>query len=550
MDEGHYATELILRETENEIKQMYLRAQIETQKKLDDYLSRFAVKDAIKREQLKKGEITQKDYARWRKGQMCIGQRWQEMVDTLTQDYVHADKIAMSIVNGHLPEAYALNHNYATFQVEKDSLVDTSYTLYDRHTVERLVRDNPDLLPQPDINVAKDERWNRTHIKNEITQGVLQGEDLRKVSKRLQRVTGMDQSAAIRNARTAMTGAQNAGRVDSYRRAQNMGIELEQEWLATLDGRTRHSHRQMDGKRAKVGEKFPNGCKYPGDPDGPPWEVYNCRCTLVAAVKGIDQSNAPRFSRLGDTSYEEWKKEHEKFEVGISTPQSQIGRATTVKEIDSFMNGQGWFQHGTANLGGCSLEGAKSIASSYQQVFEKYPQLVGKFDAPDAQPVGMGANTYAWCYIRNGGKVQVNPWHYGGWDSLVKQYESDVISGWHPAGTTAESIVIHEIGHAVDGLLAKEGVLGGVTASGEYRYASSSLKNTIMKRAAKIDPDVQTAMMWDMKWGVESSVSRYATKNPQEWFAECFAEYITSANPRVVATEFGKELEKLLRRLT
>ena len=61
-----------------------------------------------------------------------------------------------------------------------------------------------------------------------------------------------------------------------------------------LDIRTRHSHRQLDGERREVGEKFSNGCRYPGDPQTPHAEVCNCRCTLVAAVDGVDQSKADR----------------------------------------------------------------------------------------------------------------------------------------------------------------------------------------------------------------------------------------------------------------
>ncbi len=561
MDIGHYETELILRETEREIRSVYLRAQTEAQKKWEEYQRKFAIKDEIKRNALKRGEITQEQYAYWRKGQICIGERWREMVDTLTQDYVNADKLAMSVVQGHMPEVYALNHNYATFLVEKGSKIDTSYSLYDRQTVERLIRDNPDLLPAPRVDIPKDKRWNRTHIKNELMQGILQGEDLKKVAKRLQNVTDMDYRSAMRNARTMMTGAQNAGRVEAYCRAERMGINLGQQWLATLDGRTRHSHRQMDGEVIGVntGEVFSNGCRYPGDYRGPAREVYNCRCTLVPALKNLDQSNAPRNSKLGEMTYDEWKREHEKFKVDIPGVQGQIGRATTVEQINSIMNGQGWFRTNSAgiqsmaDLTGCDLESAKSIASSYQQVFDRYPQLVGKFDAPDASPRGMKDNTYAWCYIKSNGKVQVNPNKYSNWSTVVARYERDVASGWHPYGTTAESIVTHEIGHGIDGLLAREGILGGYTSSGEYRYASSSLKTTIMRRAAKLDQDIADEMEID-RWLKDNAtvmhhVSGYAAKDAQEWFAECFAEYITSADPRTIAREFGKELEKLLGRL-
>lgn len=307
-DIAHKETDKIIEKAEKKIHKVYSRAEKETKKKLDEYLAAFERKDEAKRLQLAQGLITQEEYAKWRTGQICIGKRWREMLDTLATDLTNADKLAMSVANGYMPEVYALNHNYATFQVEKGSLVDTSYTLYDKQTVERLVKGDPKLLPKARVDIPKDKRWNRRHIKDEITQGILQGEDLRKISKRLKNVTDMDNRAAIRNARTIMTGAENAGRVDSYKRAQDLGIELEQEWLATLDGRTRHSHRQLDGERRPVGKKFSNGCRFPGDPDGDPSEVYNCRCTLIAAVKGVDTSDAERFSRLEDMSYDKWKK--------------------------------------------------------------------------------------------------------------------------------------------------------------------------------------------------------------------------------------------------
>ena len=589
MDIGHYETELILRETEADVARVYRQATDEVEKKLEEYLRKFKVKDQIKREQLKAGEITKAEYDYWRTGQIAIGKRWTEMKDTLAQDLHNANNLARSIVQGHMPEVYAVNHNYATFQVEKDSLVDTSYTLYDRQTVERLIRDQPDLLPPPGqrmkerIAAGKDIAWQRGHIQSVMTQSILQGESIPHIAQRIARTMGeSNRKSTVRYARTATTGAENAGRVDAYKRAEDMGIELEQEWLATLDSRTRDSHRDMDGESVKVGETFSNGCRYPGDPRGPAAEIWNCRCTLVSRVEGVNQSNAPRNSKLGDMTYDEWKHEHDKFEAEVPTLQSQIGSATTIQQVNDIMNGQGWFRsyektisdgapyydrdqmkwvypshketiQSIADLAGCDLESAKSIAASYQQVFDKYPKLAGKLDAPDAQPVGMSNNTYAWCYIKTNGKVEVNPTFYNSWDRVVNSYTRDVGTNWHPYGTTAESIVTHEIGHAIDGLLAREGVLGGVTASGEYRYASSSLKTTIMKRAAKLDPDLADLMRMDKQWGgseaVSTYVSRYASKNPQEWFAECFAEYITSADPRVVASEFGKELERLVDKL-
>lgn len=301
---------------EKKLKAVYLRAQSETQAKMEDYLRRFAVKDAIKQEQVKQGKITRAEYIEWREGQIAVGKLWQDKVDALAADYTNANRIAVGMLRNSMAGVFAENHNYAAYQLEHDTMLDLSFSLYDQNTVRNLVMNNPDVLPLPSVDIPKDQRWNRQKINSVITQAVLQGDSIPKIAQNLRKVADMNYKAAVRNARTSMTAAQNAGRVESYKHAKSMGIDLEQEWLATLDGRTRHSHRQLDGEKITVAKdkwhpaKFSNGCRYPGDPLGPPWEIYNCRCTLVAAVKGVDQSNAPRNSKLGGMSYEEWKNGH------------------------------------------------------------------------------------------------------------------------------------------------------------------------------------------------------------------------------------------------
>ena len=559
MDEGHKLTDKKLEKLIRKLDKVYSQAAKETEEKLNDYMRRFKVKDAIKQRQVKAGEISHEEWINWRVGQIAVGQRWEEMRDTLAEDLTHVDEIATQMVGESMHEVYALNHNFGTFEAEKGSLVDTSYTLYDRQTVERLVKGNPTLLKAPSLDINKDYRWNAQNFQSAITQSILQGEDIRKTAKRVALgTTKKDRNAAVRNARTATTNAENAGRCDSYERAEKMGIKLKQVWLAALDGRTRDSHRKLDGEKISVGEKFSNGLRFPGDPQGAAHEVWNCRCTLIAEVDGVNYNLADdtqRNSKLGGMSYEEWKaaKTPKQFIVDVQPEQLTIGTAKTVDDVNKYMNEQGWYASGKVDLTGCDIDSAKSIASAYQQVFDKFPNLKGRIDAPDAKPVGMNKNTYAWCYTRTGGKVQVNPDVYNNWQKVVDSYNRDVLNGFHPKGTTAESIVTHEVGHAIDGLLARGGVLGGYTKSGEFRYASSSMKTTIMNRAAKIDENIYASLeldrMYKGSYTVSQYVSEYATKNPREWFAECFAEYITSANPRTVATEFGKELEKLIGRL-
>lgn len=316
MDYGHSETDKQLKKLEGRIEKEYRRAAIDVKKKTRDYLDKYKAKDAVKRQQLKDGTITKQEYQQWKTGQIMIGKRWEEMRDTLYQDLSNANGIARSMITGFTHEVYALNHNYGTFEVESDSLLDTSYTLYDRDTVYNLIKDRPTLLPRFDETqkeLDKSERWSKAKMDSAVLQGILQGESMDGIAKRLTDVVGMDERIAIRNARTMTTAAENLGRQNSYKRAEKMGINLENEWVATLDGRTRHSHRMMDGETRKIGDEFSNGCEYPGDPSGDPSEVYNCRCTLIAAVDGIDYDLADVENlngKLGEMSYDEWKWQH------------------------------------------------------------------------------------------------------------------------------------------------------------------------------------------------------------------------------------------------
>ena len=307
-DNGANDTDELIEKIEKRLNSTYKTAEKEMSAKLKGFLKDYDAQNKKYLADLKAGKITQETYDKWL-GTKAFQRKWLEnMVNQLATDATLTDVKAMSIVKGFMPEAYALNHNFGVFQIEAGAKIDTSFTLVDPHTIENLVKNRPRLLPEPSPDIPKELRWHKQKITNAITQGILQGESIPKIATRLENVTDMDRTAAIRNARTAMTGAQNAGRVEGYKYAESLGIEVEQEWLATLDNRTRDSHRLLDGERRKVGEKFSNGCRYPADPAGAPEEVYNCRCTLVPAIKGVDQSNAPRNSKLGEMSYEEWKR--------------------------------------------------------------------------------------------------------------------------------------------------------------------------------------------------------------------------------------------------
>ncbi len=158
----------------------------------------------------------------------------------------------------------------------------------------------------------------------------------------------MNFKSAVRAARTATTAAQNAGRIDGYIAAENMGIKLKKQWLSTLDSRTRHSHAMLDGETIGTNETFSNGCKYPGDPNGTAEEIYNCRCTLVSVIEDAPAQNAQRRARstatgknyiIEDMTYTEWESGKKKtVKTGTSVFPAKSNNKAYNKIVEELQN--------------------------------------------------------------------------------------------------------------------------------------------------------------------------------------------------------------------
>lgn len=335
-DPAHAATDKILEKIEKEITKEYKKAHKEVASKMDDYLRRHETKDKIWQKWVAEGKKTQEDYTAWKKGQVLMGKRWGDLKETLAEDYTNAAKISQSIANGYRAEAYAINHNYSTFEIEKASRLNTSYSLYSRESVERMYRDNPKLYHDPGKKISQAIRagtqkdWDKRRIQSVLTQGILQGESVPDLSKRLYKVTSGDYKAAIRNARTMITGAQNAGRIDAQERAKKLGIPVKKQWLATLDDRTRHWHRELDGMIVETDEPFEVDdykIMFPGDPEADAEMVYNCRCTLLTVIPKheIDTSDTDlrHDDHLGNLTYDQWKAEKTSKSNPIDLPEKK-----------------------------------------------------------------------------------------------------------------------------------------------------------------------------------------------------------------------------------
>lgn len=218
----------------------------------------------------------------------------------------------------------------------------------------------------------------------------------------------------------------------------------------------------------------------------------------------------------------------------------------TTEDVEYFLKEKKWFHVQTIgdvtydtnnkiSLKGCSLECAKEIVKAHEEVFKKYPQLIGKLNSVTA--VKLDTMVYAQCFMGTGhGGITVNTTYFSGKDKISRLYEKDLQYKFHPQGTSWDAVVTHEIGHAIDDYLTNTLSMAGIVR-GKNKYVSALLRPKVMG-ACKLSVN---------RIDVANFVSGYAAENSKEWFAECFAEYMKSKNPRTVAAEFGRQLDELMK---
>lgn len=123
--------------------------------------------------------------------------------------------------------------------------------------------------------------WTR-QIVDDVTEAIreayLNGESVDGAIGRVEAVLGAERAERV--ARTELSGLMNEV---SYRQMVDAGVERKR-WYSVGDGRTRDSHRELNGTTVLFSEKFTVGgvaADGPHDPVLPAREVVNCRCRLI-----------------------------------------------------------------------------------------------------------------------------------------------------------------------------------------------------------------------------------------------------------------------------
>ena len=235
--------------------------------------------------------------------------------------------------------------------------------------------------------------------------------------------------------------------------------------------------------------------------------------------------------------------------------------AKAVRQVEKNLAVKSGISIDNVEMTGLEYDTADMVYGSYKMVLNKYPELKGQLVAFKYD--GVKGDAYAGC-IAMTGEVKAHGL-FAKYDRLVKTYANDVAAGFHPIGTDHNSIIVHELGHALDGYMTKKGLLGGViNPYGIIRSSVDVQKQVLeqlgwnseylkkLKESLKAQgfthPQIVDKINEQRKEFITRQVSEYAADNEKEFFAECFAEYVMSDKPRKAAQIFGTIIDDALGR--
>lgn len=401
-------------------------------------------------------------------------------------------------------------------------------------------------------------------IKQNITVGLMNGDRYSTMANRIKQSVDGDYKKAIRIARTETHRVREAGNHDAARSVDEIlktgesGMRMAKTWKTMKDERVRpakakgknrkYDHRKMDGVTVLADEEFtlPSGAKTvaPGQ-SGVAGEDINCRCYLSYGLQKISGSDKIEVSK--DAKFEPAKTIKEANEYARAT----LGVDAEYKGLDIRCVNE-WnrgltdmkqkfpelFEEKIRFVGESHERNAAVKQFVYEERLRRYAQVgsTGKIAEDEAKRY---ANSFIRKYLAVSKDEMASSWtpsddfaqfsgicmnkgFFKNFDEAVKSKEYQVSIKWKPKGTaTIKGTFDHEFGHQLD------------------RWLGVGKQPDIQKLFDSRSRDKITDDLSEYAWNNGNS-DRYS-----EMIAEGWTEYCNNPEPRPMATEIGKTIERL-----
>lgn len=290
-------TERKLLEIDREINRMYRQALPKIRKEWDEFFKSIEPKispyyqEMINADDGEKLEKKRK-YKNALKKFIYNSDEFKELVEKTAKKFSDVNRKAADAVNGNAASVYTHFFNKEGKEISKE-IKDYPFTEAEESEVKGVYKNT--------INKNKDVRWNKKNILSNVLIGILVAQKVGDISDRISIVNERNRKSSLKNSLAVYGSNESLGKYTSLERADYYGVNVQKEWIATLDNRTRDTHVRYDGMVIGLDEEFASHLKYPQDPDAKancPWEYYNCRCTLGKVVMGYKSDQ--RAARKGE----------------------------------------------------------------------------------------------------------------------------------------------------------------------------------------------------------------------------------------------------------
>ena len=268
MDKAHQATDKTLARLEKQLKDIYTQAYKEVKEQAAEVLAKMEFTPDMTPQQR---YVLATKYDRLKKLETQIG-------DVLKN--VNAEAVKM--INGEMANVYKTNWSFMS-----DSVKEGVFPVLSKSEIKTILTEQITPFKKLAIDTLKDSAQIKQQLTRELVSGIMQGESIPQIAKRIRGTFESNLSRSVKIARTETTRVENSARQDVAETASKSGLPMKKKWVATQDERTRDSHSAADGQVVDYDEPFIVGGEelmYPGDENGSAENVINCRCTMVSFV--------------------------------------------------------------------------------------------------------------------------------------------------------------------------------------------------------------------------------------------------------------------------
>ena len=269
MDKAHQATDKVLEKLEKQLNSLYTEAYKEIKKQIAEVVSKM--------------EFTPDMTPQQRYTLAIKYDRLTKLEKQISESLKNVNSEAVKIINDEMTNVYRTNYEFMVEGIKEGGV----FPVLSKSEIKEILTEQITPFKKLAIDALKNSAQIKQQLTRELISGIMQGESIPQLAKRIRGTFESNLERSIKIARTETTRVENSARQDTADQAAKSGLPMKKKWIATKDERTRDSHKSADGQVVDYDKPFIVGGEelmYPGDENGSAGNVINCRCTMVSFV--------------------------------------------------------------------------------------------------------------------------------------------------------------------------------------------------------------------------------------------------------------------------